>query len=247
MKNRMLLYANRRHGGRMLASALRPFKAAARENGLVLALPRGGVPVAYEVARRFGVPLDVLVVRKLGVPAHEELAMGALASGGIRVIDQDLVVAHGISADELERVVAVEQRELERRERAYRGERSRLEVEGKLILLVDDGLATGSTMRAALAALRQRRPKRIVVGVPVASWSTCELLRREADDVVCVATPERFGAVSAWYQDFSQTSDEEVCRLLEAARKAPLAPAKAPSDGWVEHLAERERARPPAA
>jgi predicted phosphoribosyltransferase len=189
-----------------------------RPDILVLGLPRGGIPVAYEVARGLGAALDVFVVRKLGVPGQEELAMGAIASGGVRVVNADVVRALGISPAMLDRAAAEESRELERREASYRGDRAQPRIEGRTVILVDDGLATGSTMRAAVAALRQQRPARLIVAVPVAARTTCEELRREVDEVLCHATPEPFLAVGRFYDDFSQTTDEEVRELLEAAR-----------------------------
>ena len=185
---------------------------------VVLGLPRGGIPVGYEVARGLGAPLDVFVVRKLGVPGQEELAMGAIATGGVRVVNRDVVDALHIAPDVLDRSAEAERRELERRERSYRGDRPEPRVEGRTVILVDDGLATGSTMRAAVQALRQQRPARIVVAVPVAASATCEELRREVEDVVCFATPEPFMAVGRFYDDFSQTTDEEVHDLLASAR-----------------------------
>ena len=199
----------------MLASTLS--KYAGRPDVLVLALPRGGVPVAYEVAKQLGAPLDVFVVRKLGVPGREELAMGALASGSALVLNRDVVSGLRIPQSAIEAVVREEQKELERRERAYRGALPPLDVRGKTIILVDDGLATGSTMRAAVAGLRQLRPKRIVVAVPIAAESTCEELSAEVDDIICAATPEPFYAVGLWYEDFSQTTDEEIQELLARA------------------------------
>jgi putative phosphoribosyl transferase len=190
---------------------------------LVLGLPRGGIPVAYEVARGLGAPLDVFLVRKLGVPGQEELAMGAIATGGVRVVNHDVVRALGIPPDVLDRAAAEEARELERRERSYRGDRPEPQVDGRTVILVDDGLATGSSMRAAVAALRQLGPARSVVAVPVAAPSTCEELRREVDEVVCFATPEPFMAVGRFYDDFSQTTDEEVRELLAAARAGDAA------------------------
>ena len=205
-------FHDRSDAGRRLAAELRRF--AGRGDVLVLGLARGGVPVAFEVARVLGAPLDVLVVRKLGVPGHEELAMGAIASGGVRVVSQDLIRRLGISEAEVDHVAQVEARELERRERQYRGDRPLPSVAGKTVILVDDGLATGSTMRAAVEGLRPRRPDRIVVAAPVAAHETCEALRHVADEVVCALTPEPFYAVGAWYEDFSQTTDEEVHDLL---------------------------------
>lgn len=184
----------------------------------MLALPRGGVPVGFEVATALGAPLDVFVVRKLGLPWEEELAMGAIASGGVRVLDSDLIRAARVSEAEVERVTAIERAELARRERQYRGERPFPDLRGKTVILVDDGLATGSTMRAGVAALRQEGPSRVVVAVPVAAPATCNAFRDIADEIVCAMTPEPFRAVGYWYHDFSQTSDEEVQELLDRAR-----------------------------
>jgi predicted phosphoribosyltransferase len=182
---------------------------------LVLALPRGGVPVAYEVAKELKAPLDVFLVRKLGVPGYEEVAMGAIASGGIRVINKDVVQQLNIPGEVIDAVAADEQRELERRERAYRDNRPPPNVKGRVVILIDDGLATGSTMRAAAAALRKQEPARIVVAVPVSSPETCDEFLSEVDEIVCAVTPEPFRGVGLWYEDFSQTTDEEVRRLLE--------------------------------
>jgi len=183
---------------------------------LVLGLPRGGVPVAWEVARRLGAPLDVFVVRKLGFPGHEELAMGAIASGGVRVLNPE-VIAYGVSRAQIEQVTEKERRELERREQLFRGDRPPMRVADSTVVLVDDGLATGSTMRAAVRALRQERAGRIIVAVPVAAPSVCAEMKAEADEVVCAATPEPFRAVGLWYDDFAQTSDAEVRELLDGA------------------------------
>lgn len=210
-----MLFRDRTEAGRVLAGKL--MRYANRPDVLVLALPRGGVPVAYEVAQALHVPLDVFLVRKLGVPGREELAMGAIASGGLRVLNEDVVRALDIPEEEIERIAAAEGQELERRERAYRDDRPVPDVRGRIIILVDDGLATGSTMRAAVAALRQRQPARIVVAVPVGSADTCAEFQSEADEAVCARTPEPFYAVGLWYDDFSQTSDEEVHKLLEGA------------------------------
>ena len=215
-------FADRGDAGRRLAAALSEFKG--RTDVLVLALPRGGVPVAFEVARALDVPLDVFIVRKLGVPGHEEFAMGAIASGGVRLVDDSVVRDLRISDREIQRVADAEQRELERRERQYRGDRPLADVAGRTVILVDDGLATGASMRVAVAALRQEHPGRIVVAVPIAPPETCQALRREADVVVCAVTPEPFFAVGLWYDDFSQTMDEEVVELLERGRHE-LAPA----------------------
>ncbi len=208
-------YCDRRDAGRFLAERLAGY--ASRPDVLVLALPRGGVPVAYEVALALGAPLDVFLVRKLGVPGHEELAMGALATGGVRLINANVVNDLGISPEVLDRVTATERAELERREREYRGNRPAPEVRGRTVLLVDDGLATGASMRAAVAALRQRQPARIVVAVPVAARSTCEKFQKEVDEIVCAWMPDPFHAVGLWYMDFSQTTDDEVRDLLRRA------------------------------
>lgn len=204
----------------MLARELRGY--AGRHGLLVLGLPRGGVPVAYEVARELDAPLDVFLVRKLGVPGHEELAMGAIASGGTRVLNERVLALTTIPDEIIARVAAEEQRELERRERAYRGDRPTLDVRGATVILVDDGLATGSTMRAAAAALRQQQPDQLVVAVPVAAAETCNEFRSEVDEMICIMTPEPFHGVGMWYDDFSQTTDDEVRRLLAAARRPPV-------------------------
>jgi predicted phosphoribosyltransferase len=208
-------YRDRSEAGRVLASRLAAY--AHRPDVLVLALPRGGVPVAFEVATALEAPLDVFVVRKLGVPGHEEFAMGAIASGGLVVLDPEVVRFAGVSEAALRRVIEKERRELERRERLYRGDRAQPEIAGHTVVLVDDGLATGSTMRAAIEALREKGPARIVVAVPIAAPETCDALRGEADEVVCAATPEPFRAVGLWYEDFSQTTDDEVRALLTRA------------------------------
>jgi predicted phosphoribosyltransferase len=208
-------FRDRVEAGRLLAELLSGY--AGRDDVIVLALPRGGVPVGYEVAKALGAPLDVLVVRKLGVPGHEEFAMGAIASGGLLVLDQDLVRRLGIGRAEIERTVAAELRELERREAAYRDGREPPQLEGKTVILVDDGLATGSTMRAAALAVRQANPARIVVAVPVAAAQTCDEFRDVVDEIVCALTPQPFQAVGLWYDDFSQTSDDEVRALLSEA------------------------------
>jgi putative phosphoribosyl transferase len=207
------LFRDRTEAGRQLAARLAQY--AGRPDVLVLALPRGGVPVGYEVARALHVPMDVFIVRKLGVPGHEELAMGAVASGGVRVLNNQVVQGLGIPDYVIDAVADWEQQELGRRERLYRGQRPPPDVRGKTVILVDDGLATGSTMLAAVRALRQLGPARTVVSVPVASRDTCELLKSEVDEVVCAVTPEPFYAVGLWYRNFSQTTDEEVRELLE--------------------------------
>lgn len=214
------LFDDRRDAGRRLATLLTQYEGTA---GLVvLGLPRGGVPVAYEVARALGAPLDVFTARKLGVPRHEELAMGAIATGGACVLNEDVIRQLGIPPTEVERVRAMEQAELARRERAYRGDRPPLDARGRTVLVVDDGLATGATMRAAVMALRQQHPAKVIVAVPVASHDACAALRATADACLCAATPPAFFGVGAWYRDFSQTSDEEVRALLDdAARRLP--------------------------
>lgn len=211
-----MFFEDRRDAGRRLGDALRPY--ARRPEVLVLALPRGGVPVAYEVACALQAPLHVFVVRKLGVPGQEELAMGAIASGGVRVLNPEAVHALGIRAEEIERAILRQLPELERQEREYRGTSAALEVRDRTVILIDDGLATGSTMRAAVGALRQRQPARIVVAVPVAPEPTCTALREIADEVVCLSTPEDFSSVGQWYRCFDQTTDEEVRHLLNIAQ-----------------------------
>jgi predicted phosphoribosyltransferase len=205
-------FRNRTDAGRQLAEKLTAY--ANRPEILVLALPRGGVPVAFEVARALGVPLDVFLVRKLGVPGYEELAIGAVATGGVRVLNNEIVRGLGISEHEIDAVVARELQELARRDRLYRGDRQPPDVGGRTVILVDDGLATGATMRAAVQALREQQPARIVAAVPTASPDTCQVLKTEADDVICAMTPEPFFAVSHWYGDFTQTTDDEVRELL---------------------------------
>ncbi len=205
-------FLDRSDAGRLLAERLQDY--AGRDDVLVLGLPRGGVPVAYEVARALGAPLDAFVVRKLGVPGHEELAMGALASGGVRVLNEAVIAEAGVTEDRFARAVAAESAELARRERLYRGDRNPVEAAGRTVILVDDGLATGSSMRAAALAVRSLGPERVVVAVPVAARQTCEQLRADVDELVCLLAPPRFRAVGEWYEDFGQTSDEEVRSLL---------------------------------
>jgi putative phosphoribosyl transferase len=210
-------FRDRADAGRRLATELRRY--ADRDDVIVLALPRGGVPVAAEVAQALRAPLDVFLVRKLGVPGHEELAMGAIASGGVRVLNNEVVSMLGIPHQAIERAAAAEQAELRRREREYRDDRPPPDVRGKTVILIDDGLATGSTMRAAAEALRRLRPGRIVVAVPTAARETCDQFRDVVDEVVCVITPDPFHAVGLWYEDFEQTSDQEVRDLLARAAR----------------------------
>jgi putative phosphoribosyl transferase len=212
-------FRDRAEAGRLVAELLRDY--AGRDDVVVLALPRGGVPVGYEVARALGAPLDVFVVRKLGLPGHPELAMGALASGGLVVLNQGATKAIGIDEAAMRRVTEAELEEVERREALYRGTSEPPDVEGKTVILVDDGLATGSTMRAAAQAVQQLHPDRIVVAVPLAAEQTYDEFRDVVDEIVCGVTPRPFHAVGLWYDDFSQTSDEEVRELLaDAARHA---------------------------
>jgi predicted phosphoribosyltransferase len=211
------LFRDRREAGRLLAEPLADY--AGRPDVLVLALPRGGVPVAYEVARALDALLDVFLVRKLGVPGREELALGAIATGGVRLLNEDVVRGLRVPPEIIDRVEAAERTELERREREYRGDRPPPDVRGRTVILIDDGLATGASMRAAVAALRQGRPARIVVAVPIAAPSTCEEFRDEVDEVICARTPEPFFAVGLWYEDFAQTTDDEVRDLLRRAAR----------------------------
>jgi putative phosphoribosyl transferase len=212
---KIMQYRDRVEAGQQLATKLMAY--ANRPDVLVLGLPRGGVPVAFPVAERLGAPLDVFVVRKLGLPGHEELAMGAIATGGVRVVNEELVHLLHIAPEVIDAVAAREQRELEHRERLYRGDRPDPEIQGRTIILVDDGLATGATMRAAVTALRQQQPARIVVAVPVAASATCNELKTAVEEVVCATTPEPFYAVGVWYEDFSPTSDAEVRDCLARA------------------------------
>jgi putative phosphoribosyl transferase len=215
----MMRFRDRTEAGKLLAAKLGRYSN--RTDVLVLALPRGGVPVAFEVARALNAPLDLFLVRKLGVPGHEELAMGAIASGGGRVLNDEVVAHLQISDDLINAVVAEEELELERRERAYRGDRLMPAVDGRTVILIDDGVATGSTMRAAVAALRQKSPAHLVVAVPTAAASTASELRAEVDDFVAVIEPEEFFSVGQWYENFSQTTDAEVRALLERAAQRP--------------------------
>jgi putative phosphoribosyl transferase len=208
-------FSNRTEAGRLLAEKLANY--ADRTGVIVLGLPRGGVPVAYEVAKRLGVPLDVFIVRKLGVPGFEELAVGAIASGGVRVLNEDVMRALPNADETIESVTAKETVELERREQSYRDGRPAPELRDRIVILVDDGLATGATMRAAVKALRQRGAAKIVVAVPVGPPDTCRELEEQADETICLWTPEFFQAVGQYYEDFSQTSDEDVRELLSRA------------------------------
>lgn len=236
-----VMMQDRTTAGHDLARALVKY----RKHGdvIVLALPRGGVPVAAEIAHALQAPLDLMVVRKLGTPGHEELAMGAIASGGICVLNEQIVAELGISDEAIERVAARERAELERRLKAYRGERARPHIEDNCAILVDDGVATGATMRAAITALRSEGPAKVIVAVPVAAFDTLNKLRSEADEVVCLATPQPFGAIGGWYLSFPQISDEEVRSILSkcwAEEDARVGAAGVPSD---ENRTQRD-ARP---
>jgi putative phosphoribosyl transferase len=215
-----IIFRNRTEAGQMLGRQLTAY--ANHPDLLVLGLPRGGVPVAFEVAKLLNAPLDICLVRKLGVPGHKELAMGAIASGGIRVINEEIINSLAIPQQRIEEIAADELRELQRRDRVYRGDRPPLEIKNRTIILVDDGIATGSTMRAAIAILQQQQPKAIVVAVPVASPTTCEELKTEVEEVVCLTTPESMYAIGLWYEDFSQTTDKEVCDLLKTQDRLQL-------------------------
>jgi predicted phosphoribosyltransferase len=206
-------FRNRHAAGKFLAEKLKHL--ANDPEVIVLALPRGGVPIAYEIAKELSAPLDIFIVRKLGVPIYEELAMGAIASGGVRVLNEEIIRRLGITPHMIDAVAEEQQRELERREYEYRRDREPLDVAGRIAILVDDGLATGASMRAAVQALRKRNPKRIIVAVPVGAAETCEKFESEVDEVVCGKRLENFGGVGAWYEDFEQTTDEEVCELLD--------------------------------
>lgn len=212
-----MLFRDRTEAGKVLADRLAAYTGD--PDAMVLALPRGGVPVAFEVAEALKLPLDIFVVRKLGLPGHEEFAIGAIASGGARVLNQDLIRQLALDDEVIEQIVAREQRELERREHTYRGQRPAPDLRDRTLILVDDGLATGSSMRAAIAALRQQQPAKLIVAVPVAARSICDELDALADEVLCLETPPNFRAVGLWYRDFSQVTDEAVIDLLERNRK----------------------------
>ena len=210
-----MIFINRQEAGRKLASRLT--KYTDRPDTIVLGVPRGGVPIAYEVATTLHLPLDVFVLRKLGVPGHEELAFGAIGSGGVRVLNSNVVEELGITAQHISSVTRAERQELERRERLFRGNRPPLDVHERIVILVDDGIATGASIRAAIAALRQMEPAALVIATPVAPLRTCNLLRPEVDELVCLEMPEPFYGVGQFYHDFSQVSDEEVTELLDRA------------------------------
>jgi len=210
-----MIFQNRAEAGQQLASHLE--KYANRDDVIVLAVPRGGVPIAFEVARALNLPLDIFVLRKLGVPGHEEFAFGAIGSGGVRVLDRQIVESLGLSNMVIDLITRAERAELARREQIYRGRRPPLNVRGKIVILVDDGIATGASLTAGVHAVRQMQPAAIVIAAPVAPRSTVKRLRHEVDDVVCVETPERFYGVGRFYHDFSQVSDEEVNALLDSA------------------------------
>jgi putative phosphoribosyl transferase len=214
-----MVFLDRAEAGRVLAKRLKAYQDQPKV--LVLGIPRGGVPVAFEVAAELHTPLDVFIVRKLGVPGREELGFGAIASGGTRFLDTAIVEAVGISDPEIERITATERQELERRERVYRGGRPPLGVEGQTVILVDDGIATGSSVQVAITALRQLKPSRLVIAVPVAPVSTCRRLRREVDELICVHMPTSFYAIGEFYEDFSQVSDQEVTDLLRQGARHP--------------------------
>lgn len=230
-----MIFEDRVQAGWQLAQKLRSY--AGRKDVVVLGIPRGGVPVAFEVANALGVPLDIFLSRKLGVPGQEELAFGAITSGGARVIDRDLVQELNISEEEIEQITQGVEHELERRERLYRGGRPPLKVEGKIVILIDDGIATGASIRVAIKALRQMKPSRLIIAVPVAPISTCRRIAAEVDELVCVDTPEFFYAIGQFYQDFSQVTDEEVIELLHRAAKFIASPGN--SSGSKTETADR--------
>ncbi|HEY9618046.1 MAG TPA: phosphoribosyltransferase [Microcoleaceae cyanobacterium] len=208
-------FKNRTVAGQLLAAQLLDY--ANRDDAIVLALPRGGVPIGFEVAKVLNVPLDILVVRKLGVPGHEELAMGAIAPGDVQILNQQIVQSCRVDDAALNQVIAREQQELERREQLYRDDRPALNLRDRTVILIDDGLATGATMRVAVQAVRQACPQQVIVAVPIGAPETCQELKTEAEQMICLETPRRFSSVGSWYDDFSQTTDEEVSTLLKAA------------------------------
>lgn len=209
----MKKFMDRYEAGKLLAELLKHYEK--NENAIVLALPRGGVPVAYEIAKKLSLPLDVFIVRKLGVPGHEELAMGAIATGGITVFNDEIIESLTIPKFEMDQVIQSEKQELQRRDTLYRDNRPFPVLDGKTIILVDDGIATGATIKAAIKALRQQKPANIVVAIPVAAFSTCEEIAKLVDKMICPLKPHEFYAVGVWYENFSQTSDEEVFELLK--------------------------------
>lgn len=210
-------FFDRREAGKVLSEQLMQFEK--KSDTIILALPRGGVPVAYEIAKKLSLPLDVFIVRKLGMPGHEELAIGAIATGGIAVFNNEIVQNFNIPKSAIDSVIQLEQQELQRRNSLYRGNRPFPVLVGKTIILVDDGIATGATMRAAIEALHQQKPAKIIIAVPVAAFSTCEEMNRLVDKIICPLRPYQFYAVGIWYENFSQTSDEEVAELLKIANK----------------------------
>ena len=212
-----MLFQDRTEAGQKLAEKLKPY--ANRQDVVVLGLPRGGVPVAFEVAIILNVPLDIFLVRKLGVPGREEMAMGAIASGGVRILNQEVIESMHISTEEIARTAALEQRELSRREAAYRGNRPFLDLSDRTVILVDDGLATGATMQAAAVAIRQQNPRQIIAAVPVSAAEVCDKLQIKVDKIICAETPSPFRAVGLWYDEFSQTTDKKVQNLLQQAAK----------------------------
>ena len=217
-------FEDRAEAGRLLAQRLETY--ANRRDVLLIALPGGGVPVAYEIAQALNLPLDVFVVRKLGVPGQEELAMGAIAAGGTHVLNRPLIQGLGLSEDAIKRVIAAQEQELERREHLYRDARSFPDLHNRTVILVDDGLATGATMYVAIQALRQLNPASLIIAVPVAARETCELLRSEVEEVICAITPEPFDGVGRWYRNFAQVSEKEVIELLKRARERTVASSK---------------------
>ncbi|MBW4448420.1 MAG: phosphoribosyltransferase [Spirirestis rafaelensis WJT71-NPBG6] len=218
-----MIFKDRTAAGKLLAEKLVAY--ANRSDALVLALPRGGVPVAFEVAKALNAPLDVFVVRKLGVPGQKELAMGAIADGGVRILNEDIIRDEKIDPEAIEKVTVEEQQELQRRQNLYRGDRPKPVIQGRTILLIDDGLATGATMRAAIAALHKQQPAKIVVGVPTSSPQTCQEIKSQVDEIICAQTPSPFYSVGFWYEKFPQTTDQEVRDLLNQAanRQLPFA------------------------